>query len=845
MSPTERSSKPSPVDRGTKVLTTSTRTTEQAASCARNQLQVDQTIPSQRVEETTSAPSSKLSRRPGVASTSVQPSTEELYTMGNENQNREEQLAPRKRNLWTTQELGTLAALVERHRGANGRVQWTAILKQWGDLRMPARTAAALKAAYAKLAKETCPQMRMAELLSESTNDTPTTSAGENENHAQQHPETLIQTEVAGEDGRNDSLKNQDLKQKINELFERYYGAAKAKQDRTSIIRPKGEIPRGILRIGNEIIAKHLRLIETENLTTLNAAVYAIGKAIATVIADNIREKEAASREKLRTAIDLSSTLIRFISTLSNELMRRDAGERNKQPSKMYLEMKNIFDITNKNDIERLLRKLKDEYNIVSIDVQRMQETHRRHQIRSRGFSSLINKQQERGVQTPVEQIRDYWELIVGRPKPFEDTSELKAWAREHERRTRQADDLTEGEWKTLFSRIKPWKAPGPDGIHGFWWKHLPEAKTRLILWCRRALQNPKQTIPKWLCHGRVVLIPKNKEGPLGPGDYRPIACLNTCYKILTAMMALQITKEVGERLPPEQLALRKGIWGCTHAHILDQAVCKDAEISGKELHMLWVDMAKAYDSVSHGAVRWIMAKWGVSSPIRNTLSTLMNLQTIRYCNMQEGKLIASRPLRIRNGLMQGDALSPLLFCMVISPISHWLRHNVLPYETKTGSGPNSDGPLRLGHIFYMDDLKVYTSRWDQLAEAKKGIQKVAQQLGLEMNPAKCAVKSLNSLQSGTPQQELREIPVLAASEFYKYLGVEQNSLSNIEEMWSRAEESALTVTKIIMDSELTVHQKIMGFNQTVIPKMKYVVSCIIFGSGRFVSLKKRARELD
>ncbi|EYC34982.1 hypothetical protein Y032_1211g3758 [Ancylostoma ceylanicum] len=310
-------------------------------------------------------------------------------------------------------------------------------------------------------------------------------------------------------------------------------------------------------------------------------------------------------------------------------------------------------------------------------------------------------------------------------------------------------------------------------------------------------------------------------------------------------MMALQITKEVGERLPPEQLALRKGIWGCTHAHILDQSACKDAEKSGKELHMLWVDMAKAYDSVSHGAVRWIMAKWGVSSLIRNTLSTLINLQTIRYGNMQNGKLITSRPLQIRNGLMQGDALSPLLFCMVISPISHWLRHNVLPYETKTGSGPSSDGPLRLGHIFYMDDLKVYTSRWDQVVKAKEGIQKVAQQLGLVMNPAKCAVKSLNSLQQGPPQPELREIPVLAATQFYKYLGIEQNLFSNIEEMWARAEESALATTKIIMDSELTVHQKIMGYNQTVIPKMKYVVSCIIFGSGRFVSLKKHARELD
>ncbi|VDL71365.1 unnamed protein product [Nippostrongylus brasiliensis] len=106
-----------------------------------------------------------------------------------------------------------------------------------------------------------------------------------------------------------------------------------------------------------------------------------------------------------------------------------------------------------------------------------------------------------------------------------------------------------------------------------------------------------------------IVLIPKWKDHPgtLGPGDYRPIVCLNTCYKILTSMMVSHISQVVGERFPCSHVALRKGVWGCTHAQILDQTVVKDAERHKKELHMLWVDMTKAFDSLHHGAIKWTM----------------------------------------------------------------------------------------------------------------------------------------------------------------------------------------------------------------------------------------------
>ncbi|KAL6730481.1 hypothetical protein Aduo_001454 [Ancylostoma duodenale] len=82
-------------------------------------------------------------------------------------------------------------------------------------------------------------------------------------------------------------------------------------------------------------------------------------------------------------------------------------------------------------------------------------------------------------------------------------------------------------------------------------------------------------------------------------------------------MMAHQITREIEGRLPQEQLALKKGVWGCTHAYILDRTINKYAERHKKKLHMLWVDMTKAYDSLFHRAIKWTLARWGISARAR------------------------------------------------------------------------------------------------------------------------------------------------------------------------------------------------------------------------------------
>lgn len=43
--------------------------------------------------------------------------------------------------------------------------------------------------------------------------------------------------------------------------------------------------------------------------------------------------------------------------------------------------------------------------------------------------------------------------------------------------------------------------------------------------------------LPQLLTNGRVVLIHKS-EPPENPANYMPISCLNTSYKLITALLA-------------------------------------------------------------------------------------------------------------------------------------------------------------------------------------------------------------------------------------------------------------------------------------------------------------------
>ena len=95
------------------------------------------------------------------------------------------------------------------------------------------------------------------------------------------------------------------------------------------------------------------------------------------------------------------------------------------------------------------------------------------------------------------------------------------------------------------------WKAPGPDGLHGFWLKknlHQPMVKH---------LDDCIQTgdVHNWILESRTVLIQKDARKGNAVGNYRPIACLNLLWKLLTGIVNEKFYDHLNQQnlLPEEQ----------------------------------------------------------------------------------------------------------------------------------------------------------------------------------------------------------------------------------------------------------------------------------------------------
>ena len=93
--------------------------------------------------------------------------------------------------------------------------------------------------------------------------------------------------------------------------------------------------------------------------------------------------------------------------------------------------------------------------------------------------------------------------------------------------------------------------------------------------------------------------------------------------------------------------------------------------------------------------------------------------------------------LNYHQGLFQGDSLSPLLFCLCITPLSHAL-----------GLGPgyecaHLDHPMT--HLLFMDDLKVYAQRSRVLETALGVVDRVSRAVSMELGLWKWEVSHVAS----------------------------------------------------------------------------------------------------
>ena len=178
---------------------------------------------------------------------------------------------------------------------------------------------------------------------------------------------------------------------------------------------------------------------------------------------------------------------------------------------------------------------------------------------------------------------------------------------------------------------------------------------------------------PTWLPGPRTVMI-KKQENP-APQDHRPITCLNI-YKVVTSVIneALKSSEKFQQLLQLDQRGSKPGSMGCIDNLLLDNAILENAKRNRKNLLCTWIDIQKAYDSVSHNWLIRILEMHGLERTMIKILEKIVKTwETTIEVTTYNGRERAD-PISIKRGILQGDSFCVTLFIMSLNPIAWYLQ---------------------------------------------------------------------------------------------------------------------------------------------------------------------------
>ena len=216
---------------------------------------------------------------------------------------------------------------------------------------------------------------------------------------------------------------------------------------------------------------------------------------------------------------------------------------------------------------------------------------------------------------------------------------------------------------------MKNVKAVGPNDIPIEVWRCLGKFGIEWLTNLFNIIMKSKQMPNQWR---KSTLIPlfKNKGDIQNCANYRGIKLMCHTMKLWERVIETRLRQETN--IMKNQFGFMPGRSTMEAIHIL-RRLCEHFNDKKQNLHMIFIDLEKAYDRVDRD-VRWrVLEKRGVRVGYIESIKDMY--ENVTTCVRTPVGISGEFPITI--GLHQGSSLSPYLFTLIIDEITKNLQTNI------------------------------------------------------------------------------------------------------------------------------------------------------------------------
>ena len=260
-------------------------------------------------------------------------------------------------------------------------------------------------------------------------------------------------------------------------------------------------------------------------------------------------------------------------------------------------------------------------------------------------------------------------------------------------------EEVTEEEIRKVLFDMPSNKSPGPDRFpcefFKMVWSILAHDFTVAVQFVFRY-----GFLPKGINSTILALVPK-KNNSMEMRDYRPIACCNVLYKVVSKILANRLKVILPRIVSANQSAFVQGRLLMENVLLASELVRDYHKEAIYSMCVMKIDISKAFYSVQWSFVLRILAALGIPGKFIHWIS--LCISTPSFSVQVNGELAGY--FQSARGLRQGCSLSLYLFVLCMNVLSHKIDRAVA--EKKFTFHPRCQS-ISLTHLCFANNLMVF-----------------------------------------------------------------------------------------------------------------------------------------